>query len=322
MAGSTPNESSPLFAEGGHGTLRLVAYLALAGILMVADHRGRYLDGFRAAAARLTGPIYTVAEAPAKLAAATRLAIADRRDLMQENSELRDQLLLAQARLARLGAVQDQNARLRELLDARTKLGLKAQRAELVDVDLDPFRHRRLLDLGSDDGIARGQAVIDARGVMGQVLDVQPHRATLILITDPGHALPVRVVRSGLRTIAYGTGDVATLRLPHIPFSADVRPGDALVTSGVGGKFPAGLPVGVVREVSPDDSATFILALATPSAGLARSGEVLVLHDERELLHAPGGPEIEFVGPPEELPVLAPAPGPAGGAAGGEGGQP
>ena len=321
MAGSTPNEASPLFAEGGNGTLRLVAYLALAGILMVADHRGRYLDGFRAAAARLTGPVYTVAEAPAKLAAATRLAVADRRDLMHENSELRDQLLLAQARLARLGAVQDQNARLRELLDARTKLGLKAQLAELVDVDLDPFRHRILLDLGLNDGIARGQAVIDARGVMGQVLDVQPDRATLILITDPGHALPVRVVRSGLRTIAYGTGDVATLRLPHIPFSADVRPGDALVTSGVGGNFPAGLPVGTVREVTPDDSATFILAHATPAAGLARSGEVLVLHDERVLLHAPGEPEFEFVGPPEALPVVAPEPAPAGGAAGSEGGS-
>jgi rod shape-determining protein MreC len=133
-----------------------------------------------------------------------------------------------------------------------------------------------------------------------------PDRAELILLTDPSHALPVRVVRTGLRTIAYGTGDVATLRLPHIPFSADIRAGDELVTSGLGGNFPAGLPVGVVRQVTPDDSATFVLALATPSAGLSRSGEVLVLHDVREPLSDSAGKAFEFTGPPEALPVTAP----------------
>lgn len=299
-AGADPG---PLFNEGRAGTMRLVGYLVLGVALMVADHHGAWLERLRTQAAALTGPLYWLAAAPGRTAGAVQGIVVDRQALLAENGTLRERLLLAEARLARLSAVQDQNARLRELLDARSRLGLKAQLAELIDVDLDPFRHRVLLDVGSGDGIAIGQAVMDAAGVMGQVLEVKRGQALLILITDPGHALPVTVVRTGLRTIAYGTGDLGTLRLPHIPFSADVRPGDQLATSGLGGGFPSGLPVGTIRQVEPDDSATFVRALATPSAGMSRSGEVLVLHDERVMLRAPGHPEVEFAGPPELLPV-------------------
>lgn len=305
MVGSS-SDSTPLFAESSHSTLRLAGYLIVAAVLMVADHRGGYLERVRRAAESLTGPVYWTAAAPARAARAVTEMIGDRNDLADENETLRQQLLLAQARIARLATVQDQNGKLRDLLDARSRLGLKAQLAELIDVDLDPFRHRILLDVGRDDGVRIGQAVIDARGVMGQVIETLPERAEMILLTDPSHALPVRVVRTGLRTIAYGTGDVSTLRLPHVPFSADIRAGDQLVTSGLGGNFPAGLPVGVIRQVTPDDSATFVLALATPSAGMSRSGEVLILHDERERLRGPGGETTEFVGPPDAIPVTAP----------------
>lgn len=310
MRAATPGtDATPLFAGSGAGTARLVVYLSLAVTLMVADYHGRYLDRVRRSAATLVGPIHWLASSPGRVIDATGAALADRRQLAAENERLRQDLLLSQARLARLGAVQDQNSRLRELLDARSRLGLKVQLAELVDVDLDPFRHRILIDRGSGDGVRVGQAVMDGRGVMGQILETYADRALMILITDPGHAVPVRVVRSGLRTVAYGTGDVATLRLPHIPFSAEIRVGDQLVTSGLGGHFPAGLPVGMVRQVEPDDSATFVLAFATPSAGMARGGEVLVLYDERERYRAAGYPDYEFVGPPEALPVRTPAAG-------------
>jgi rod shape-determining protein MreC len=305
---SSPQEAAPLFAEGGGGTLRLVAYLALAVVLMVVDHRGQYLAAARRAAGSVVGPVYWLVSAPVRLARGAHSIVTERSELAGENAELRQQLLLSEARLRRLMAVQEQNARLRELLEARGRLALKAQLAELVDVDLDPFRHRVVLDVGSADGVATGQAVIDANGVVGQLLEVQPRRSVAILITDAGHALPVRVVRTGLRAIAYGTGDVATLRMPHIPFSADIRVGDELVTSGLGGHFPAGLPVGVIRTLTPDDSATFVLALATPAAGMSRSGELLVLHDERETIALPEQGEYELVGPPEALPV-APAAG-------------
>jgi rod shape-determining protein MreC len=292
-------DSSPLFAEGNAGTLRLVGYLVLAVILMVADHRAQVMERLRAAAGVAVTPVYWLATLPGRAVGFAHVAVSDRVDLAGENAQLREQLLLAQARLSRLAAVQEQNSRLRELLDARTRLGLKAQLGEIVDVDLDPFRHRMLLDIGARDGIAEGQAVIDARGVLGQVVDVEPGRATLLLVTDPGAAIPVRVERTGLRAIAYGSGDAGTLRLPHLPFSADVRPGDTLVTSGLGGNFPAGLPVGAIRIVEPDESATFLSAVATPAAGLADSGEVLVLHDQRERLTAEDGSMFEFVGPPE-----------------------
>ena len=300
------SDRAPLFAEGAAGTLKLAVYLLLASLAMIADYRGHYLARVRELAGTLAGPIYWVASAPVRLVRAGYGAASDRSELRDENQALRERLMLAEARLSRLAAVQDENGRLRELLDARTKLGLKAQLGELIDVDLDPFRHRLLIDLGTEDGLREGQAVMDAHGVLGQVLEVGPERSVLVLITDASHALPVRVVRTGLRTIAYGSGDIGTLKLPHIPFRADVRPGDALVTSGIGGHFPAGLPVGVVREVTPDDVATFALAVATPAAGLARSGEVLVLHDERERISGGGADVGELVGPPEELPVAAP----------------
>ena len=301
------NERIPLFAEGAAGTLRLAVYLVLAVLAMVADYRGQYIERVRELAAGLAGPVYWLASAPVRLVRAGYGAASDRSALRDDNRTLRERLMLAEARLSRLAAVQDENVRLRALLDARTRLGLKAQLGELIDVDLDPFRHRLLIGLGANDGVREGQAVMDAHGVLGQILEVQPERSTLVLITDASHALPVRVVRTGLRTIAYGSGDTGTLTLPHIPFRADVRPGDVLVTSGIGGHFPAGLPAGVVREVTPDDVATFAIATATPAAHLARSGEVLVLHDERE--HLPPAPrELDFVGPPEALPVEPRAP--------------
>lgn len=302
---ASSQDGAPLFSEGGGGTLRLLVYLTLALVLMVADHRGRHLDEVRRLGAELAGPIYWLAGLPVRVIRGASDAVTERRDLLAENAAMKRQLMLAQARLSRVAAIQDQNERLRRLLDARHRLGLKVQLAELIDVDLDPFRQRIVVDLGERDGVKVGQAAMDAHGVVGQVLETSSRRAVLILVTDASHALPVQFVRSGLRTIAFGTGDAGTLRLPHIPFSADVKVGDELVTSGLGGSFPAGLPVGVVRALTPDDAATFVLALATPSAALTRSGEVLLLHDAPGVLAAPDGSDVEFVGPPEALPVTS-----------------
>jgi rod shape-determining protein MreC len=307
---SNGNDASPLFADADASTLRLVGWGVCAVALMLADHRGGFLEALRREAATLAGPVYWVASAPARAGRTARELLAERRSLAAENLRLRERLLLAEARLARMDAVAGQNDRLRELLDARTRLGLQAQLGELIEVDLEPFRHRVLIDLGAGDGIATGQAVMDAHGVLGQVVEVHRGRAVLILLTDPGHAIPVRVARTGLRAIAYGSGDAASLNLPHIPFSAGVRAGDLLVTSGIGGGFPAGLPVGTIRSVEPDDSATFVRAVATPAASMARSGEVLVLHDQRVRL-GDGSAAVEFSGPPEDL-VGPPADGVAG----------
>ncbi|GAA0716327.1 rod shape-determining protein MreC [Dokdonella soli] len=305
-------DNATLFAEGSVSTLRLIVYLAFSVALMVLDHRGHYLEVLRRTASALVEPAYRLAAFPADVARATRTAVATQDRLAGENRELREQLLLAQARLNRLDTLVAQNARLKGLLDAQKNLGLSVQFARLVDVDLDPFRHRIVLDVGTNQGIAIGQPVIDAHGVMGQIIEVLPNTAVAMLITDPTHAIPVVIERTGLRTIAYGSGAIDRLELPNIPISADVKPGDKLLTSGLGGRFPAGFPVGEIGSVSNDKSGMFAAATARPSAALDRSGEVLLLRDQPQPYGPPAlqgemGPPAELAGPAPDAPPAAAA---------------
>lgn len=294
------SSGSGLFAEGGAGTLRLLAYLALATILMVADHHGGYLERLREAAGLLTGPIYRLAGAPARLARSISAHATDQKTLLAENAELRERLMLANARLERMAWVQVENQRLRELLGGTGGLQLEVQLANLMDVDLDPFRHRIMVDAGSRRGAREGLAVIDANGVVGQVLSVAPMHSQVILVSDPSHALPVQAVRTGLRAIAYGTGRIDRLEVPGIPLSADIKVGDVLQTSGIGGHFPAGFTVGVVTELHPDDTRLFVVAEVAPAAKLDRRGEVLLLWG------APGEAADDPVGPPRPEALASP----------------
>lgn len=292
------SDTATLFAEGTVSTLRLIVYLALAVALMVLDHRGGWLQALRRHAGQtLVEPAWRVAALPADVARAARMAVVTQDSLASENRALREQLLLAQTRLNRLDVLVAQNERLKALLDAQKNLGLSVQFARLVDVDLDPFRHRVVLDVGSNQGVVVGQPVIDAHGVMGQVVEVLADSAIVMLITDPTHAVPVVVERTGLRTIAYGSGAIDRLELPNIPISADVEVGDRLMTSGLGGRFPAGFPLGEIRSVSSSESGMFAAAVAQPSAALDRSGEVLLLGDQPQPY-----------GPPRPAPIGPPAP--------------
>lgn len=266
-----------LFIEGGAGTLRLLVYLAAATILMVADYRGGHLETIRSTAGLLTGPVYRLASTPAQLASGIANHITAQQTLISENVALRKQLLLANARLDRLGSVQVENQRLRKLLGGTHGFRLEVQLASLIDIDLDPFRHRLVLDAGSRQGVKEGLAIIDADGVMGQILTVSPTNATAILISDPSHAIPVQVARTGLRTVVFGTGRADQLEVPSIPLGADLRVGDVLVTSGIGGRFPAGFKVGTIKQLHPDDTRLFVVAEVRPAARLDRGGEVLLV---------------------------------------------
>ncbi|MFZ1839471.1 MAG: rod shape-determining protein MreC [Dokdonella sp.] len=290
---SSPDKVS-LFAEGAVSTARLIAYLTLAMIVMVVDHRGNYLEHLRAVAGTLVEPVYRMAALPSDVARAGRLAVATQTQLVDENRDLREALLLAQVRLNRMSALTAQNDRLKKLLDVQNELGLGVQLARLIDIDLDPFRHRVVLDAGSAQMIKVGQPVLDAFGIMGQIVEVLPNTSVALLITDPTHAIPVMVRRTGLRTIAYGTGAIDRLQLPNIPISADIKVGDELVTSGLGGRFPMGFEVGQIVEIRNDESGMFAAATAKPAAALDRSGEVLLLQD----LPQPMGPPA-----PEETPA-------------------
>lgn len=291
------NDTTHLFAAGAANTLRLAVYLALAIALMVADHHNDYLQRIRWGMSLVIEPMYRIAALPAKMARSAGNAFADRAELTRQNAALRRQLLLAQARLDRVGLLRTQNLRLKQLLDVQRSLGLGVQLARIIDVDTGPFRQRVLIDAGSNQGVRTGQAVLDARGVVGQVVEILPNTASVMLITDPGHAVPVVVERTGMRAIARGTGQLDTLELPNIPISADLHAGDKLMTSGLGGHFAPGFPVATVRSVATSPGGLFAVAHAVPSADLNRSVEVLVLHE----LPDPIGPPAPAarLGPPE-----------------------
>ncbi|TAL89640.1 MAG: rod shape-determining protein MreC [Rhodanobacter sp.] len=290
------DDSSPLFAGNAAGTLRLIVYLALAVVLMVLDQRNGWLWRLRSAASAVVEPVYRLAGLPAEGARTLSVAFADRQHLTSENQRLREDLLLANAKLNRMAAVAVQNQHLKELLDTQHSLELNVQLARVIGVDLGAYRYRLTLNVGSRDGVRQGQPVIDAHGVMGQVVEVLPHTAVVMLITDPSHAVPVTIARTGLRTVAYGARDGDELSLPNLPLAADVRVGDKLLTSGIGGRFPPGFPVGQVDQVSPAATGMFQVALARPAADIDRSADVLLLHDQAE----PEGPPAPATpaGPP------------------------
>ncbi|MBF6025153.1 rod shape-determining protein MreC [Lysobacter niastensis] len=259
------------------GTLRLLAYLALAVVLIVLDHRGGWLNRMRQQAALFVQPLWTVAGVPGRIAERISDDAGTLGQLTTENRRLREELLLNQARMARLQTLAADNARLRGLLDASSGRNLDVMLAPVLDIDLDPARQRLVLDAGSRDRVQVGQSVIDSGGLLGQIIGITPMHASVLLITDPSHAVPVAIARNGVRLVAYGEGRSDLLRLSSVPLSSDVKVGDVLVTSGLGGRFPAGFPVGTITRLHPDDSRAFLEGDVKPSAQFDRGREVLVL---------------------------------------------
>ncbi|MGV7172388.1 rod shape-determining protein MreC [Xanthomonas axonopodis] len=267
-------------------TLRLLVYLVLAVVLIALDSRGGWLSQVRMQANLLIQPIWAVAGLPGRIGSQVRDNAATHAQLVEETRDLRNQLLVANARLTRLQTAALDNAQLRELLNVAERRGLDVQLAPILNIDLDPTRQRLLLDAGSREGVVLGQAVIDAGGLMGQVIEVTPLHSTVLLLTDPDHAVPVSVARNGVRLIVYGRGD--RLELRDIPLSAGVQVGDEIVTSGLGGRFPAGFPVGKVSELHPDDTHAFLVGELTPAAKLDRGRDVLLLRAGKPLRLVPG----------------------------------
>lgn len=272
-----PYAGPPVASRQGDAssTLRLLAYLALAITLIVLDNQGGWLSRMRTQASLVVQPIWALAGLPGRLGASVKDNAASHGQLVAENRELRNQLLVANARLTRLQTAALDNAQLRELLNVSERAGLDVQLAPILDIDLDPVKQRLVLDSGSRDGVRVGQAVIDAGGLMGQVIVVTPGHSTVLLLTDPDHAVPVTVARNGVRLIAYGRGD--RLELRDIPLSAGVEVGDEIVTSGLGGRFPAGFPVGKILKLRPDDTHAFLVGELEPAAKLDRGRNVLLL---------------------------------------------
>ena len=244
---------------------------------MVVDARFDALKPLRSHLGLVLTPLYYVADLPVRAWDAAYLQLTSRADLISENERLRAEALLAKRKLQKLAALTEQNVRLRELLNSSELLDERVLVAELIGVDPNAFSQRILIDKGERDGVFLGQPVLDATGLMGQVVEVMPFTSRVLLITDVSHSLPVQVNRNGLRAIASGTGNSDWLELRHVSDTAEIRVDDIVVSSGLGQRFPAGYPVGRVTHVNQDSSQPFAEVRVEPTAQLNRSRYLLLV---------------------------------------------
>jgi len=268
----------------------LLLFALLSIVLMTVDHRFHHLEALRSTLSVVVYPLRYVVNLPAELGDWASGTFSTRETLQDDNRSLHTRNLLLRAQLQRMDALEAENTRLRELLRSSKKVGERVLVAELLAVDTDPFTRLIVLNKGSRDQVYPGQPLVDAEGVMGQVVHVGPFTSTAMLITDPSHATPVLVNRNGLRAIAVGNGASGKLDLPHLPNNADIKPGDLLVTSGLGGVFPPGYPVGRVTKVDVDPSLPFAHIEAEPAAHLERSREVLLVWTSHKRPRPKAGP--------------------------------
>lgn len=277
---------------------------------MFTDSRFDYLSRLRYYTGVVVAPLHYVAGMPLRALDDMRGTLRSRDELIAENADLREQLLLQQYQLQKMNYLTAENERLNALLKASTIVAEEVVRVQLIGVAPDPFSKRILINKGSSEGVQVGQAVIDAFGLMGQVVEVQPQASWVLLISDPQHGTPVQINRNGIRAIAYGTRDnVHQLTLIDVPNNADIREGDELVTSGLGQRFPPGYPVGVITSIFHDPGKPFADVIATPTAQIDRSRNLLLVF-ENPLPPRPYTPrEVQPVDTtlPEEAPPARPA---------------
>ena len=254
--------------------------VVLSVALMVVDARFSVLQPVRQQMSRVLIKAYWVTNLPEQFWEGISNQFGSRAELMAENEKLKTEALLLQGRLQKLAALTEQNVRLRELLNSSALVNEKVEVAELIGIDPNPFTHRILINKGERDGVVLGQPVLDARGLMGQVVELMPYTSRVLLLTDTTHSIPVQVNRNGLRAIASGTGNPERLELRHVADTADIKEGDLLVSSGLGQRFPAGYPVATVKEVIHDSGQPFAIVRAVPTAALNRSRYMLLVFSD------------------------------------------
>lgn len=281
------SDSRPIIGRGPPLGAGLFFLGVLSVVVMVLDHRGGYLDTARVWMSAAANPIYTVVQTPYQLWSWIAGSFADRSRLRTENAQLTEELRVARSKQLQFDALTEENRRLREIREASKGVSERTLIAEIINVSVQPFRHVVLINKGVDDGVFRGQPVLDAFGVVGQIVQVGKSTATLMLITDAEHAVPIQVNRNGIRSIAMGTGELSKLSLPYMTVESDVKRGDLLVSSGLDEIFPAGYPVATVTKVERNSADTFATVEARPLAQLDRDREVLLLWADKPKVPAP-----------------------------------
>jgi rod shape-determining protein MreC len=292
---------------------RFFFFAIISVVLMYFDQRDGWGERIRYALQAAAYPIQVTIGSPGRLWNATRELVQTRDSLRTENARLQKaerELLL---RTMRYEALEQENARLRGLTAALPPLVSRSQLTEVVNADLGRLRQRLIIDKGATAGLYRSQSIVDSTGLVGQLVRVGPWSAEVMLITDPEAAVPVEVVRTGVRSIAVGMGNAQELEMPYLPATADVKKGDIVVTSGLGGIFPAGIPVGEVVENKRDPDELLAHVRVRPRAAMDSSRHLLALWFNPANPAAPVAPKMtETLPPPSVATPVTEAPKPEG----------
>ena len=270
-------QSFRFFNRGPSPATRLVFFSLLSLLLMFVDARYRYLESVRSALSVLVYPFQRMASAPGDLWHMVDDYFVLHSDLVRDNTQLRQQHTMDQEHLLQFQALQSENQHLRQLLDVRQHADYPTQLAEIAYTERDIFNRKLFLDKGAQANVQPGQVVMDDSGVVGQVTRVYPWLSEVTLVTDKDHAVPVQVLRNGLHAVVFGSGDTSDLALRYMPISADLHEGDLLVTSGIDGTYPPGLPVARISHIERDPAYPFARIVCVPVAGVDRQRQLLIL---------------------------------------------
>jgi rod shape-determining protein MreC len=266
-----------LFTRGPSATFRMTVLITASIVLMTVDHRWHSLEHVRSALSSILYPLQYTIDLPIRLYYWSDEVFNTHYTLLEKNRNFEARHLENRVQLQKLDIIEKENDRLRKLLSATPKTTERLLISEIINVDVDPYRQLILLNKGSNSDVYQGQPIIDAQGIMGQVVHVSLLSSTAMLITDASHAMPVQIDRTGLRANAFGTGKIDQLDLRHLPHNVDIKVGDTLITSGLGGTFPPNYPVATITRVERPAGEPFAAIEAAPLALIDKSREVLLV---------------------------------------------
>lgn len=272
-----------LFRRGPGLGLKALTLLLVCGALMAAELDGERLSAPRQWLSTALTPIVWLNEVPTRVGGIAE-HFRSRKTLMRENAALKQRQLQLEAQLQKYAALNAENRRMRQLMDASKRLIDNVAIVDILSTNHDPYRQQVTLGKGQENGVYRGQALVDANGVLGQVIQLGKQTSVALLVTDPNHGIPVEVNRTGLQAIALGQGSGQPLRIPFLPANADIEPGDLIVSSSLGGRFPAGFPVARVAEVKRSPGGHFKEVLAVPAGRVGHGRQALLVWSERPVI--------------------------------------
>lgn len=270
-------QSFQFFNRGPSPAVRLVFFAVLSLLLLFVDARYRYLESTRSALSVLVSPIQRLATLPGEVWQSMGDFFVTQRSLVDENNTLHQQHERDAAQVSQLQSLQQENLQLRTLLALPQRTELITQMAEIVYAERDVFKRKLLINKGANASVQTGQVVMDDGGIVGQITRVYPWLAEVTLITEKDHAVPVQLLRNGLRTIVFGAGDTSQLSLRYMPVSSDIQNGDVLVTSGIDGIYPPGIPVAKVVKIERDAAYPFARVSCLPVSGVDKFRHLLIL---------------------------------------------